>query len=45
MTETRLDAVKLDGAGPVYDQIRRAIRDLVVSGEWPPGPACRLSMR
>lgn len=37
MTETRLDAVKLDGAGPVYDQIRRAIRDLVVSGEWPPG--------
>lgn len=37
MTATRLDAVKLDGAGPVYDQIRRAIRDLVVSGEWPPG--------
>lgn len=37
MTETRLDAVKLDGAGPVYDQIRRAIRDLVLSGEWPPG--------
>ncbi len=37
MTETRLDAVKLDGTGPVYDQIRRAIRDLVVSGEWPPG--------
>ncbi len=37
MTETRLDAVKLDGAGPVYDQIRRAIRDLVVSGEWQPG--------
>lgn len=37
MTETRLDAVKLDGAGPVYDQIRRAIRDLVVSGVWPPG--------
>jgi GntR family histidine utilization transcriptional repressor len=37
MTETRLDAVKLDGAGPVYDQIRRAIRELVVGGEWPPG--------
>jgi len=37
MTDTRLDAVKLDGAGPVYDQIRRAIRDLVVSGEWQPG--------
>lgn len=37
MTETRLDAVKLDGAGPVYDQIRRAIRDLVVGGTWPPG--------
>ncbi|MCU4179195.1 UTRA domain-containing protein [Bosea sp. BH3] len=37
MTDSRLDAVKLDGAGPVYDQIRRAIRDLVVSGSWPPG--------
>lgn len=37
MAETQPDAVKLDGAGPVYDQIRRAIRDLVVSGAWPPG--------
>jgi len=37
MTETRLDAVKLDGAGPVYDQIRRSIRDLVLDGSWPPG--------
>ncbi|MCO5089408.1 UTRA domain-containing protein [Bosea sp. (in: a-proteobacteria)] len=37
MSETRPGAVKLDGAGPVYDQIRRAIHDLVVSGEWPPG--------
>ena len=37
MTQTRLDAVKLDGAGPVYDQIRRAIRDLVLNGTWPPG--------
>lgn len=37
MTQTRLDAVKLDGAGPIYDQIRRAIRDLVLNGTWPPG--------
>ena len=37
MMDTRPDAVKLDGAGTVYDQIRRAIRDLVVSGQWPPG--------
>lgn len=37
MAQTQLDAVKLDGAGPVYDQIRRAIRDLVVGGAWPPG--------
>ncbi len=34
-----LAAVKLDGAGPVYDQIRRAIRDLVIDGSWPPGTA------
>lgn len=37
MAETRLDAVRLDGTGPIYDQIRRAIRDLVLSGAWPPG--------
>jgi GntR family histidine utilization transcriptional repressor len=37
MTQTRLDAVKLDGSGPIYDQIRRAIRDLVLNGTWPPG--------
>ncbi|KRE18129.1 hypothetical protein ASE63_02805 [Bosea sp. Root381] len=37
MSQTQLDAVKLDGAGPVYDQIRRAIRDLVLGGTWPPG--------
>lgn len=37
MTQTRLDAVKLDGAGPIYDQIRRAIRDLILNGTWPPG--------
>jgi GntR family histidine utilization transcriptional repressor len=37
MTQTRLDAVKLDGAGPIYEQIRRAIRDLVLNGTWPPG--------
>lgn len=37
MAETRLEAVKLDGAGPVYDQIRRAIRDLILNGVWSPG--------
>lgn len=37
MAQDRLDAVKLDGAGPVYDQIRRSIRDLILSGTWPPG--------
>ncbi len=37
MAHDRLDAVKLDGAGPVYDQIRRAIRDLILGGTWPPG--------
>lgn len=37
MSDSGLDAVKLDGAGPVYDQIRRAIRDLVLNGTWPPG--------
>lgn len=35
--ETRLDAVTLDGVGPVYDQIRRAVRDLILGGVWPPG--------
>lgn len=39
MADTRLDAVRLDGTGPVYDQIRRSIRDLVLSGTWPPGTA------
>lgn len=37
MVQTRLDAVKLDGAGPFYDQIRRAVRDLILNGTWPPG--------
>lgn len=37
MTDARIDEVKPDGVGPVYDQIRRAIRDLVVSGNWRPG--------
>lgn len=37
MAQARLDAVKLDGAGPIYDQIRRSIRDLVLSGVWLPG--------
>ncbi len=35
--ETNLGDVHLDGAGPVYDQIRRAIRDLILNGVWPPG--------
>ncbi|WP_168166158.1 histidine utilization repressor [Bosea sp. PAMC 26642] len=39
MSETRLDAVRLDGAGPLYDQIRRAIRDLILGGAWTPGTA------
>lgn len=37
MAETRSEAIRLDGAGPVYDQIRRAIRDLILDGTWPPG--------
>lgn len=37
LTDTTHDAVALDGVGPLYDQIRRAIRDLIVSGVWPPG--------
>ena len=37
VVETRAEAVKLDGAGPIYDQIRRAIRDLILSGTWSPG--------
>lgn len=37
MSDIGIDAVKLDGSGPVYDQIRRAIRDLVLNGIWPPG--------
>lgn len=32
-----LETVKLDRVGPVYEQIQRAIRELVVRGEWPPG--------
>lgn len=35
--ETRLDAVALDGVGPIYDQIRRSVRDLILGGIWPPG--------
>lgn len=37
MSDSPLDAVTLDGAGPVYDQIRRAVRDQILSGAWPPG--------
>jgi GntR family histidine utilization transcriptional repressor len=39
MSATQIDAVALDGAGPLYDQIRRAIRDLILAGTWPPGTA------
>jgi len=34
-----LEAVRLDGAGPLYEQISRAVRDLIVAGAWPPGTA------
>lgn len=39
MSATQIDAVTLDGAGPLYDQIRRAVRDLILAGTWPPGTA------
>jgi GntR family histidine utilization transcriptional repressor len=39
MADTRPEAVTLDGVGPVYDQIRRAVRDLILGGTWPPGTA------
>lgn len=39
MSATQIDAVTLDGTGPLYDQIRRAIRDLILAGTWPPGTA------
>lgn len=39
MSLSQIDAVTLDGAGPLYDQIRRAIRDLILAGAWPPGTA------
>ncbi|MBN9063056.1 MAG: hypothetical protein BGP06_08850 [Rhizobiales bacterium 65-9] len=37
MSETPLSDIRLDGHGPVYDQIRRALADLIASGAWPPG--------
>lgn len=37
LAETRLDEVRLDGAGPVYEQIGRAVRDLILAGTWQPG--------
>ncbi|MBN9439958.1 histidine utilization repressor [Bosea sp. (in: a-proteobacteria)] len=39
MSASQIDAVALDGVGPLYDQIRRAIRDLILNGVWPPGTA------
>ncbi len=39
MSTNPIDAVSLDGNGPIYEQIRRAIRDLVLAGAWPPGTA------
>jgi GntR family histidine utilization transcriptional repressor len=39
MAEMRSQAIRLDGTGPVYDQIRRAIRALILDGTWPPGTA------
>jgi GntR family histidine utilization transcriptional repressor len=37
LAQTATEPLALDGAGPVYDQIRRAIRDLILGGVWPPG--------
>lgn len=31
------DQLRLDGDGPVYDQIKRALLGLIRSGAWPPG--------
>jgi GntR family histidine utilization transcriptional repressor len=33
----RSGAPPLDGQGPVWQQIRRALADPIVSGQWPPG--------
>ncbi len=33
----RLERLKLDGQGPIWLQIRRAIADPILSGEWRPG--------
>lgn len=37
MSDAPLNDIRLDGHGPVYDQIRRALADLIASGAWPPG--------
>lgn len=37
MSDASLADIRLDGQGPVYDQIRRALADLIASGAWPPG--------
>jgi GntR family histidine utilization transcriptional repressor len=34
---TKRDLLRLDGRGPVYTQIIRAIRARILSGAWPPG--------
>ncbi|WP_342360885.1 UTRA domain-containing protein [Terrarubrum flagellatum] len=37
VSQSRSGEIRLDGQGPVYDQIRRALADLIASGAWPPG--------
>jgi GntR family histidine utilization transcriptional repressor len=39
MADDVLEPVRLDGVGPIYEQIRRAIRERILSGDWPPGTA------
>lgn len=31
------DQIRLDGDGPVYDQLKRAVTRLIRAGDWPPG--------
>ena len=33
----QIEAIELDGRGPVYDQIKRAVTAQIRSGAWKPG--------
>ena len=33
----QIEAIELDGHGPVYDQIKRAVTAQIRSGAWKPG--------